>query len=136
MFKTAVSLRRANAVSDEAIFAMKDCFVVPSGLLAMTLFSPKLFLIASHATNPATLKSPKNLTADLTFCGLEAIVEMDMTNRQRENTAKFFLDLSKISFTILIVANFADLKSFDILKFSVGLVFSISTFLIGYRLDT
>lgn len=57
-----------------------------------------------------------------------------MNEKQRENTAKYLYDLSKIVFTFTVVAN-AVSKEFSIITFWLGMIATSVLFAFGYILD-
>ncbi len=58
-----------------------------------------------------------------------------MTQRQRENTAKYLYDLSKIVFAAGVVGNLVAWKRFDVIDFCVGVAAAYLFFWMGFHLD-
>lgn len=58
-----------------------------------------------------------------------------MTKRQRENTARYLYDISKIVFAASVVGNLIAWKQFNMLIFLVGAGMGLIIFWFGYRLD-
>ncbi len=58
-----------------------------------------------------------------------------MTQRQRENTAKYLYDLSKILFAASVVGNVIAWKQFNVLIFLLGAVISSWFFWWAFSLD-
>ena len=58
-----------------------------------------------------------------------------MTQRQRENTAKYLYDLSKIVFATGVVGNVIAWKQFDMLILALGAAVAYLLFWGGYQLD-
>jgi hypothetical protein len=57
------------------------------------------------------------------------------TEKQRENLAKYFWDMSKVAFAVLVVGPFAKPESFSSAGLLVGVVTEFSVALSGYLLD-
>lgn len=54
---------------------------------------------------------------------------------QRQNTAKYLYDLSKIIFTFAIIGNLMTRNKFDVGAFVTGIFGTVLIFLWGYRID-
>jgi hypothetical protein len=57
------------------------------------------------------------------------------TEKQKDNLAKFFWDMSKVAFTLLVIGPFATPESFTPAGFFVGIVIGFLLALWGYLLD-
>jgi len=57
------------------------------------------------------------------------------TEKQKDNLAKFFWDMSKVAFTLLVIGPFATPESFTSGGFFIGIVIGFVLALSGYLLD-
>jgi hypothetical protein len=57
------------------------------------------------------------------------------TDKQRENLAKYFWDMSKVAFAVLVVGPFARPESFSSAGLIVGVIIGFLLALSGYLLD-
>ena len=58
-----------------------------------------------------------------------------MTKRQMENLSKYLFDISKWSFGAIVLSKFISMTPIPTWIFVIGIVFSISTFLVAFFLD-
>ena len=58
-----------------------------------------------------------------------------MTQRQRENIAKYLYDVSKILFAATVAGNLVAWRCFDMLSFVMGAIAGSSSLWWAYRLD-
>jgi hypothetical protein len=62
-------------------------------------------------------------------------VKIIRTDKQRENLAKYFWDMSKVAFAVLVVGPFARPESFSSAGLIVGVIIGFLLALSGYLLD-
>jgi len=58
-----------------------------------------------------------------------------MNKKQRENSAKYLYDLSKIVLTIAVIGNVVAGERFNLMIFLYGIVGAALTFIWAYRID-
>lgn len=57
------------------------------------------------------------------------------TSKKRENLSKAIYDLGKLSFAALVIGQFVSPSIFNPKVFIGGLIFTLATFVIAYRID-
>jgi xanthine/uracil permease len=62
-------------------------------------------------------------------------VRIIRTDKQKENLAKFFWDMSKVTFTVLVIGPYATPGSVGLVGLLIGIVIGFLLALWGYLLD-
>lgn len=57
------------------------------------------------------------------------------TEKQKDNLAKFFWDMAKVSFTVLVVTPLAKPEAVQVVSLAVGVVAGFVLALVGYLFD-
>lgn len=57
------------------------------------------------------------------------------TEKQKDNLAKFFWDMSKVAFTLLVISPFATAESFSLLGLLAGIAVGFILAFVGHFLD-
>jgi ABC-type microcin C transport system permease subunit YejE len=57
------------------------------------------------------------------------------TEKQKDNLAKFFWDMAKVAFTLLVIGPFAKPESLTVIGTTIGVAIGAALGLFGYLLD-